>query len=308
MKYNDYYTLLRLIRYFNEYCEEGHEWASDKDPEDQEAYDVWDVLRALVYTAEVITQNQAIPLRGDSALAFPRLMETFIDSLADNNGIKTPPIVGDIYFEMKKAIGKINRTADKIKDAEYLKRLYPIIDGLEKKFGQDPKKSLENFTDLFIMQELMSRSIQYIECYCPTVTTVHGKEKVIVSEKVDETSAPSVKRKNDGIDLSNFDKDRFINYFKPSFIGIGSNSGCIPPINFFIDHLKTESVNYTKTDLGRVAYLIFESKYFKKKNNTSFERWLRSFFDICGVERPRETGKSKYSNTKNVKSLAIFLE
>lgn len=154
----------------------------------------------------------------------------------------------------------------------------------------------------------MSRSIQYIECYCPTVTTVHGKEKVIVSEKVDETSAPSVKRKNDGIDLSNFDKDRFINYFKPSFIGIGSNSGCIPPINFFIDHLKTESVNYTKTDLGRVAYLIFESKYFKKKNNTSFERWLRSFFDICGVERPRETGKSKYSNTKNVKSLAIFLE
>lgn len=102
MKYNDYYTLLRLIRYFNEYCEEGHEWASDKDPEDQEAYDVWDVLRALVYTAEVIAQNQAIPLRGDSALAFPRLMETFIDSLVDNNGIKSPPIVGEIYFEMKK--------------------------------------------------------------------------------------------------------------------------------------------------------------------------------------------------------------
>lgn len=71
-------------------------------------------------------------------------------------------------------------------------------------------------------------------------------------------------------------------YFIPKFKGIGNNQNdfenlLIPELNKYVNHIKAK-------DCARIAAIIFDSKYFKKTNNLTYNKWLNEFYDIMGIK------------------------
>ena len=99
------------------------------------------------------------------------------------------------------------------------------------------------------------------------------------------------------------DEEKLKPYFKASFKGMGQNINHFPDLIRELKHIRKGSA----TDVGRAAYMIYNSSHMTKKPQT-FARWMRVFFEILDVPVPKDMSQNKYEPTKEIKDKLYFLQ
>ena len=102
---------------------------------------------------------------------------------------------------------------------------------------------------------------------------------------------------------SPIDEEKLQPYFKSSFKGMGHNINHFPDLIRELEHIRKGSA----TDVGRAAYMIYNSSHMTKKPQT-FARWMRAFFEILDVPLPKDMSQNKYEPTKEIKDRLYFLQ
>lgn len=103
--------------------------------------------------------------------------------------------------------------------------------------------------------------------------------------------------------LAPIDEDKLKPYFKASFKGMGQNINHFPDMIRELEHIRKGSA----TDVGRAAYMIYNSSHMTRKPQT-FARWMRAFFEILDVPLPKDMSQNKYEPTKEIKDRLYFLQ
>lgn len=103
--------------------------------------------------------------------------------------------------------------------------------------------------------------------------------------------------------LAPIDEEKLKPYFKASFKGMGQNINHFPDLIKELEHIRKGSA----TDVGRAAYMIYNSSHMTKKPQT-FARWMRVFFEILDVPVPKDMSQNKYEPTKEIKDRLYFLQ
>ena len=103
--------------------------------------------------------------------------------------------------------------------------------------------------------------------------------------------------------LAPIDEEKLKPYFKASFKGMGQNINHFPDLIRELEHIRKGSA----TDVGRAAYMIYNSSHMTKKPQT-FARWMRVFFEILDVPVPKDMSQNKYEPTKEIKDRLYFLQ
>ena len=103
--------------------------------------------------------------------------------------------------------------------------------------------------------------------------------------------------------LAPIDEDKLKPYFKASFKGMGQNINHFPDLIRELEHIRKGSA----TDVGRAAYMIYNSSHMTKKPQT-FAKWMRAFFEILDVPVPKDMSQNKYEPTKEIKDRLYFLQ
>lgn len=103
--------------------------------------------------------------------------------------------------------------------------------------------------------------------------------------------------------LAPIDEDKLKPYFKASFKGMGQNINHFPDLIRELEHIRKGSA----TDVGRAAYMIYNSSHMTRKPQT-FVRWMRTFFEIIDVPVPKDMSQNKYEPTKEIKDRLYFLQ
>lgn len=103
--------------------------------------------------------------------------------------------------------------------------------------------------------------------------------------------------------LAPIDEEKLKPYFKASFKGMGQNINHFPDLIRELEHIRKGSA----TDVGRAAYMIYNSSHMTRKPQT-FAEWMRTFFEILDVPVPKDTSQNKYEPTKEIKDRLYFLQ
>ena len=103
--------------------------------------------------------------------------------------------------------------------------------------------------------------------------------------------------------LAPIDEEKLKPYFKASFKGMGQNINHFPELIRELEHIRKGSA----TDVGRTAYMIYNSSHMTKKPQR-FARWMRVFFEILDVPVPKDMSQNKYEPTKEIKDRLYFLQ
>ncbi len=103
--------------------------------------------------------------------------------------------------------------------------------------------------------------------------------------------------------LAPIDEEKLQPYFKSSFKGMGQNINHFPDLIRELEHIRKGSA----TDVGRAAYMIYNSSHMTKKPQT-FARWMRVFFEILDFPVPKDMSQNKYEPTKEIKDRLYFLQ
>ena len=103
--------------------------------------------------------------------------------------------------------------------------------------------------------------------------------------------------------LAPIDEEKLKPYFKASFKGMEQNINHFPDLIRELEHIRKDSA----TDVGRAAYMIYNSSPMTKKPQT-FARWMRVFFEILDVPVPKDMSQNKYETTKEIKDRLYFLQ
>lgn len=103
--------------------------------------------------------------------------------------------------------------------------------------------------------------------------------------------------------LAPIDEDKLKPYFKASFKGMGQNINHFPDLIRELEHIRKGSA----TDVGRAAYMIYNSSHMTKKPQT-FAKWMRAFFEILDVPVPKDMSQNKYKPTKEIRDRLYFLQ
>ena len=103
--------------------------------------------------------------------------------------------------------------------------------------------------------------------------------------------------------MAPIDEEKLKPYFKASFKGMGQNINHFPDLIRELEHIRKGSA----TDVGRTAYMIYNSSHMTKKPQT-FARWMRVFFEILDVPVPKDMSQNKYEPTKEIKDRLYFLQ
>ena len=103
--------------------------------------------------------------------------------------------------------------------------------------------------------------------------------------------------------LAPIDEEKLKPYFKASFKGMGQNINHFPDLIRELEHIRKGSA----TDVGRAAYMIYNSSHMTRKPQT-FAKWMRTFFEILDVPVPKDTSQNKYEPTKEIKDRLYFLQ
>ena len=99
------------------------------------------------------------------------------------------------------------------------------------------------------------------------------------------------------------DEEKLKPYFKASFKGMGQNINHFPDLIRELEHIRKGSA----TDVGRAAYMIYNSSHMTKKPQT-FAKWMRAFFEILDVPVPKDMSQNKYEPTKEIRDRLYFLQ
>lgn len=84
------------------------------------------------------------------------------------------------------------------------------------------------------------------------------------------------------------DRDELGTYFNAIFKGLHGNPDYFSELVAEIEKLTSP------TDLGRVAYIIYNCNKYVVKRHTTFSEWMCEFFKIVGVRRPNDLHENKY--------------
>lgn len=103
--------------------------------------------------------------------------------------------------------------------------------------------------------------------------------------------------------LAPIDEEKLKPYFKASFKGMGQNIDHFPDLIRELEHIRKGLA----TDVGRAAYMIYNSSHMTKKPQT-FAKWMRVFFEILDVPVPKDMSQNKYEPTKEIKDRLYFLQ
>lgn len=103
--------------------------------------------------------------------------------------------------------------------------------------------------------------------------------------------------------LAPIDEDKLKLYFKASFKGMGQNINHFPDLIRELEHIRKGSA----TDVGRAAYMIYNSSHMTRKPQT-FAKWMRTFFEILDVPLPKDMSQNKYEPTEEIKDRLYFLQ
>ena len=103
--------------------------------------------------------------------------------------------------------------------------------------------------------------------------------------------------------LAPIDEEKLKPYFKASFKGMGQNINHFPDLIRELEHIRKGSA----TDVGRAAYMIYNSSHMTKKPQT-FAKWMRAFFEILDVPVPKDMSQNKYEPTKEIRDRLYFLQ
>ena len=97
------------------------------------------------------------------------------------------------------------------------------------------------------------------------------------------------------------DRDELATYFNALFKGLRGNP------DYFSDLVKEVESLTSSTDLGRVAYLIYNSTEYVVKRHATFSEWMRVFFKIVDVRCPKDVRENKYKPNATFKNRFYFL-
>ena len=97
------------------------------------------------------------------------------------------------------------------------------------------------------------------------------------------------------------DRDELATYFNALFKGVRGNP------DYFSDLVKEVESLTSSTDLGRVAYLIYNSTEYVVKRHATFSEWMRAFFKIVDVRCPKDVRENKYKPNATFKNRFYFL-
>ena len=97
------------------------------------------------------------------------------------------------------------------------------------------------------------------------------------------------------------DRDELATYFNALFKGLRGNP------DYFSDLVKEVESLTSSTDLGRVAYLIYNSTEYVVKRHATFSEWMRAFFKIVDVRCPKDVRENKYKPNATFKNRFYFL-
>lgn len=99
------------------------------------------------------------------------------------------------------------------------------------------------------------------------------------------------------------DWEKLRTFFKPTFLGIGKGNR----FNYFDEYLIRDIPTIkTKQGLAMVALCIHRSEHFNKKT-MKFAKWMRLFFEIVGVEPPKNISKSRYEPNEIINQTFRYL-
>ena len=97
------------------------------------------------------------------------------------------------------------------------------------------------------------------------------------------------------------DRDELSTYFNAIFKGLRGNP------DYFSELVKELESLTSSTDLGRVAYLIYNSTEYVVKRHATFSEWMRAFFKIVDVRCPKDVRENKYKPNATFKNRFYFL-
>jgi hypothetical protein len=95
--------------------------------------------------------------------------------------------------------------------------------------------------------------------------------------------------------------DELSSYFNAIFKGLHGNPDFFSQLVAEIEKLTTP------TDLGRVAYMIYNCNKYVVKRHSVFSEWMREFFKIVGVRCPKDVRENKYQPNRTFQNRFYFL-
>lgn len=142
-------------------------------------------------------------------------------------------------------------------------------------------------------------TVRWFAVYMVINSRTENREPQIESQPTVQPTAETKELKP----LAPIDEEKLKPYFKASFKGMGQNINHFPDLIRELEHIRKESA----TDVGRAAYMIYNSSHMTKKPQT-FARWMRVFFEILDVPVPKDMSQNKYEPTKEIKDRLYFLQ
>lgn len=186
---------------------------------------------------------------------------------------------GGLYVPTLEGKKLLIQLFDKIKS--YREMIYSMND-------HGPYPSFE----FFRLRCYMRNVFEMYDKYCSCVRTLIMQEE---SSQPLKHTLPTTKAQ------LNINQEKLGNFFNAKFKGAGKN------IDYFDTLINDLAVLDKPKDYAMVAHMIFHSDFFVMPKKLSFAGWLRKFFEIIGIECPKDTRMSKYVPSQKVKSYFRYL-
>jgi hypothetical protein len=108
------------------------------------------------------------------------------------------------------------------------------------------------------------------------------------------------------------DRERLAGLFIPVFKEPRPRPGMepLPPgFDMFYNALMSGAGNFTPTDIGRIAFQVRESKHVLRQfRNMPFAKFARLFYEICGVNTPKDLAPRTYRKQTTATRFECWLE
>ena len=183
------------------------------------------------------------------------------------------------------------------------------------------ENEVKKLPELYRIYEVISNVMDIYDNYCldldeilvpsasqapPTLPPAASSTAVLTGEVSDdaaESVVTAVQEKPKGRKKvePHVDRDELATYFNALFKGLRGNP------DYFSDLVKEVESLTSSTDLGRVAYLIYNSTEYVVKRHATFSEWMRVFFKIVDVRCPKDVRENKYKPNATFKNRFYFL-
>ncbi len=229
-----------------------------------------------------------IPNNYFEVVTFPELSSQLREHFWDD-GIEVP-ILMKSFHELKKEHCEIkeDRIVPTPQGVEQLRSLYDKISpyrGMVKELSEYDRIKYQFPDEMRYFYDMARQIIDIYDNLSPDELAIDVPKKHGTKRKIDV----------------HVDRDELATYFNALFKGLRGKP------DFFSDLVKEVESLSSSTDLGRVAYLIYNSTEYVVKRHATFSEWMRAFFKIVNVRCPKDVRENKYKPNDTFKSRFYFL-